>query len=186
MEETTTPSETPTLVNHAAKWGAITATISIVITLLIYIIDYTVMVQIKFMLISLALYLGITIYAGIEYRKSIGGFIDYGKAYLHGFIVFALSGLIGTFFQILLFKVIDSELSAKLVDAAVENTQAIMERFGAPADSMDEALDKARVDTEARFTLIGMLKGYMWSVIVSGVLALITGLVVRKRQPVDF
>lgn len=186
MEETTPSSEAPTLVNHALKWGAISATISIVITILLYIVDYTLMVQVKFALFSLLLYVGIAIYGGIDYRRSLGGYIDYGKAYLHGFLIFAVSGLIATIFQIVLYNVIDTDLPAKLVDAAVENTQAIMEKFGAPPDSMDEALEKARTDTQARFTIVGSLKGYFWAVVISAVLALITGLVVRKREPVEF
>jgi hypothetical protein len=184
MEEATTPND-PTLVNHSIKWAVISAAIGIVITLVLYVIDYTVMVQIKFALFSLVLYLGIVIYAGIDYRKSVGGFLDYGKAYLHGFLVLAIGGLISTFFQILLYFVIDPDLPAKLVDAAVENTQAIMEQFGAPASSMDEALDKARTDTEARFTILGLVKGYFWAILVFAVLSLITALVVRKRPPVE-
>jgi hypothetical protein len=183
MEETST---NPSLVNHAVKWGLISAAISIIVTLLLYAIDYTLMVQIKFALFSLVIYLGLVVYAGIEYRKLEGGYLDFGKAYLHGLIILALSGLVATIFQILLYTVIDPELPAKLVDASIENTRAMMENFGAPADSIDEAIEKAKTDTEARFTMFGLAKGYIWVVVVSAVLALITGLIVKKRQPVEF
>ena len=184
MEETS--SQNPSLINHAVKWGLISAAISIIITLLLYVVDYTLMVQLKFLFFSLAIYLGLVIYAGIDYRKSVGGYLDFGKAFLHGFIVFALSGLVSTIFSILLYTVIDPELPTKLVDASMENTRAMMENFGAPADSIDEALEKAKADTEKRFTVGGMAIGYIWAVAVSAILALITGLIVRKRQPVEF
>ncbi len=186
MEDTSTSPQGPSLINHAIKWGLISAAVSIIITLLLYVVDYTLMVQIKFALFSLVLYLGIVIYGGIEYRKSEGGYLDFGKAYLHGLIIFALSGLVGTIFNILLYTVIDPELPTKLVDASIENTRAMMEQFGAPADGMDEALEKVKTDTEARFTVVGLAKSYLWVVVVSAVLALITGLIVRKRQPVEF
>ena len=143
MEENTEP--TPTFMNHVIKWGLITAAVSIILTMLLYVIDYTIMVQVKFLFISLAIYLGITIYAGIDYRKSIGGFMPFGSAWKHGFLVLALSGLVGTLFSLVLYNVIDPELPEKLVDASIENTRAIMENFGAPEEAMDEALEKARV-----------------------------------------
>ena len=66
MEE----SKTQTLFNHAIRWALICAGISIVLTVLMYVIDYTLMVQLKVLFILLAIYLGIVIYAGIDYRKS--------------------------------------------------------------------------------------------------------------------
>jgi len=174
-----------TLVKHAIRWALICAATSIVLTILLYAIDYTLMVQLKFALTFLLIYLGITIYGGIDYRKSVGGFLSYGKAFQHGFFLLAISGLIATIFGLVLYHVIDTELPQKLTDAAVDNTRAMMESFGAPEDKMDEALEKARVDTAARFTVIGQLKGYIWIVVVSAVMALITSLFVRKNQPVE-
>jgi hypothetical protein len=44
------------------------------------------------------LFIGLTIYAGINYRNEIGGFLPYGKAFQHGFVLMAVSGLISTIF----------------------------------------------------------------------------------------
>ena len=42
----------------------------------------------------------------------------------------------------LLFQVIDPDLINVVIDASIENTEAMMERFGADPAAMDEALDK--------------------------------------------
>lgn len=181
MEENTEPATT--FKNHVIRWGMITAAVSIIITMLLYAIDYTIMVQVKFLLFNLVIFLGIVVYAGIEYRKSVGGFLTFGKAWQHGFFILALSGLVGSLFSLLLYNVVDPELPEKLVDASIENTRAIMERFNMPEDKMDEALDKARVDAADRFTIMGTLKGYFFIVIFSAIMALISGLIVRKKQP---
>jgi hypothetical protein len=181
MEENSTPA--PTLMQHAIRWGLITAAVSIILTMSLYVIDYTIMVQLKFLFFALAVYFGITIYAGIDYRKSIGGFLPYGKAFQHGFLILALSGLIASFFNILLYQVIDTELPQKLVDASIENTRAMMESFGAPEESMDEALEKARESTAEQFTIMGMAKGYIYIAIFSAIMALISAIFVRKNQP---
>lgn len=181
MEEAT--KQGTSFKNHVIRWGLITAAASIILTMLLYAIDYTLMVQLKFLFIFLAVYLGIAIYAGIDYRNSIGGFMGYGKAWQHGFFILALSGLVATLFSLLLYNVIDPELPQNLVDASMENTREMMVNFGAPEDTIDEALEKARVDTEERFTVKGTLMGYIYIAVFSAIMALISALFVRKNKP---
>jgi uncharacterized integral membrane protein len=173
----------PTLMQHAFRWAIITAAVSIIYTMLLYIVDYTLMVQLKFLFLALAVYFGITIYAGIDYRKSIGGFLPYGKAFQHGFIILAGSGMIASLFSLVLYFVIDPELPQKLVDASLENTRAMMESFGAPEESMDEAMEKAKESTAKQFTVGGIAMSYIWIACFSAIMALISSLFVRKNQP---
>lgn len=181
MEENSTPA--PTLMQHAIRWGMITAAVSIILTMSLYVIDYTLMVQFKFLLVALAIYLGIAIYAGIDYRKSIGGFLAYGKAWQHGFLILAVSGLIASVFNLLLYNVIDTELPQKLTDASIENTRAMMESFGTPEEAMDEALEQAKESTAKQFTVVGIALGYIYIAIFSAIMALISAVIVRKNKP---
>lgn len=183
MEDTSTPA--PTFMNHAIRWGAITAAVSVILTMLLYAVDYTLMVQLKILFIFLAIYFGIVIYAGLEYRKSIGGFMPYGKAFQHGYLIFIISGLIATIFSMLLYFVIDTELPQKLTDASIENTREMMEGFGAPEDAIDNALEQAKEATAEQFTVTGIALGYIRILVVSAVMALISALFVRKNQPVE-
>jgi hypothetical protein len=151
--------------------------------MVLYVIDYTIMIQLKFLLLSLAIYFGIVIYAGIDYRKSVGGFLTYGKAFQHGFFILVLSGFVATIFSLLLYFVIDPELPEKLTDASIENTRAIMEQFGAPEEAIEEGLEKARESTAERFTVAGMALGFVQIGVFSAIMALISALFVRKNQP---
>jgi hypothetical protein len=185
-EATPATATTPTLVQHGLRWGVIVGIISIIMTVVLYAIDYTLMVQFKFLLVSLAVYIGFAIYAGIEYRKSVGGYLSYGKAWMHTMVIFAVSGLISTLFAALMYAVIDTELPAKLTDAAVENAREMMAGFGMQeGQQMDEAIDKARKDTADRFTPWGQTKGYFILLITSAILALITSIFVKKNEPVE-
>ncbi|MCZ8023470.1 MAG: DUF4199 domain-containing protein [Cyclobacteriaceae bacterium] len=181
MENTTqTP---PSLFQHALKHAAILGVISIVLTLAAYAIDYTLLVSMSFAFLSFAVYLGYGIYAGIQYRKENGGYLAFGKAFQHGFITFAISALISTVFGLLLYTVIDSELPAKLTEASMENAAAMMEKFGAPEDAIEEALAKQKEDTEKRFTPVGMLTGYVFTLIGCAIFALISGAVAKRKEP---
>lgn len=181
MEENTT--QPTSLISHAAKWGAIFAGIGIVITMLLYVIDFTLMAGFTFILSMLVIGLAFVIYAGINYRNEIGGYIPFGKAYLHGFAVFAVSGIITTIFNILLYTVIDPDLAQNMTDAIISNTEATMEKWGAPAESIEPTIEKMREDTPKNFAPLGLLKGYFMGLIWYAILSLITGLVVKKNQP---
>lgn len=181
MEENATPSTT--LMNHALKWGGILAGISIVVVMLIYAIDYTMMAGFSFLGIMLVVGLVFVTYAGINYRNEIGGYIPFGKAFLHGFAVFAIGGIVTTLFNLLLYKVIDPSLAENLTEAIISNTESVMQRFGAPQESIDEAIDKMREDMPNNFSTFGLLKNYFTGLIWYAILSLITGLIVKKNQP---
>lgn len=180
MENQTTA---PTLINDTIKHGGILGIISIALTLVFYVIDYALLADWKVGLISFAIFIGYAIYAGIAYRKEIGGFIPFGKAFQHGFLIFAISALISTVFNMLLYTVIDPELPQKVVEVAMQNTEEMMAGFGMPEDKMEEALVKARKDTEERYTISGLAMGYVWILIFCAVFALITGAIVKKKEP---
>lgn len=179
-------NQQPTLFNHAIKHAVILGVISIALTLVAYAVDYTMLASMSFGFLSLAIYLGYGIYAGINYRKEVGGFLEFGKAFQHGLIVFAISALFSTLFSILLYTVVDPELPAKIAEETIENTRAMMEKFGAPEESMDEALAKAEEDTINRFTISGLAMGYVWALIGCVIFALISGAIAKKKQPEAF
>lgn len=185
MENTTSDQSNNSIFKHAIRSGAIMGGISIVITLLVYLVDYSVLVDWKYGLIMIAIFLGLVIYAGINYRTQIGGFISYGRAFQHGFITLAVGGFIGILFSILLYQVIDTEMPQKLTDASVEKTAAMMQSFGAPEDKTEEALDKMRDEMPARFGVLGQIKTYLFALIAYVVISAITSLIVRKNQPME-
>jgi len=170
---------------HTLRWGLILGAISVALTAIAYAVDYAIMVNWKYGLFSFAVFIGCAIFAGINYRSQEGGFLSFKSAFLHALIVFAVSGLLSTIFSILLYTVVDPQLPQKLVDVTITNTEEMMGKFGMPEDKMDEALEKARTDTAARFTTLGLIKGYFWIVVMSAVFSLIVGLIVRKRKPDD-
>jgi hypothetical protein len=181
MEETTTPQVS--LFQHAAKWGLIFGGASIALTAVAYAVDYTLLADWKFGIFIFLILLGATIYAGLNYRNQIGGFLTYGKAFQHGFILLAISGIISTLFTLLLYTVIDSELPAKLTDVTIENTQKMMEGFGMPEDKLDQAMEDAKERAKGQFSAFGLVKAYGFGLIFYAIISLITSIFVKKNQP---
>jgi hypothetical protein len=183
MEDNSTNTQAPTLFQHATKFGIIMGAVAIAITFVLYAIDYSMLADWKVGILILVAYIAVVIYAGINYRNEIGGFIPYGKAFQHGFIALAIAGLISVAGNIILYTVVDPELPEKLTEAAIEKTGEMLQGFGTPEDAIDEQMEKMREEMPANFGVVGLLKGYLWGLIFYAIVAAISGLVVRKNQP---
>lgn len=169
---------------HAIKHGAILGAITTVLTIIIYVVSIPLMGSLKYVLLVFGIYIGYVIYAGIDYRNSTGGFMMYSKAFIHGFVVLATAGLIGTLFGLLLFQVIDTELGTKITDAIISNTEETMRSFGAPEDQIESRLATMREEMPNNFSAMGQVKGFFTNLISYAVVVLLTSLVVRKSEPV--
>lgn len=181
MEQTQPNS--PSLFQHALRSGLLLGAVSVGLTFLLYVVDYSLLANWKLLLLIIAISLGALIYFGLDYRKSGTGFLTYGKAFQHGFITLAISGLMGIIFNIVLYTVIDPELPGRLTEVALENTEAMMRKFGAPEDQIETALEDARVSTQASYTVAGQLKSYLWVLIFYAIIAAITSAFVKKNEP---
>lgn len=175
----------PSLMQHTLKWGLISGAVSILLMVILYVVDYTLMVDWKLAIFVLVLGLGIVIYAGIDYRNSVGGYLAYGKAWQHGFLVFLFSALIYTVFNLLLHNVIDTELAGKLTDAGVEKQREMFEGFGMQEEQIEQALVESRKSLERQFTVVGSLTGLGFGAIIYAVLAAISAIFVRRNEPVE-
>ena len=169
--------------NHAIKSGLMVGVISIVVTLLLYLVDPTMLAAMWVGITIFVVILALVAYFGIQHRKEVGGYMAFGKAWVYSMQVFIVAGILGTVFNILLYNVIDPELPGIIADKAVENAESMMRNFGMPEDQMDEALDKAREDTINRTSVVGSLTGFLWGLIVYAILSLITGAIIKKKEP---
>jgi len=175
METATTPTQA------GIKAGVIVGLITTVLTFLVYFINYELMVSAWYGFGTLAIYVGLIIYFGIQYRREIGGFMAFGTAFQYAFIALVVMLVISTFGSILLFAVLDSGLGQRLAELTMENTLRMMDSFGAgelPSDQMDEM----RKGFEEAYTVPGMLKGAGFMLIFYAILALILGAIIKKKD----
>ena len=168
--------------NHAIKSGLMVGVISIVLTLLIYIVNPAFLVS-MWMLLFFLIFIALVSYFGIQHRNEIGGYMTFGKAWVYSMQLLVVAGIVGTIFNILLYNIIDPELPTMLADQSVENAESMMRNFGMPEDQMDEALEKTRTDTLDRMTVVGLIKSFAWGLIFYAILSLITGAIIKKKEP---
>ena len=177
--------EQPTLMQHAMKFGIIIGIASVALTVIMYVIDPLLLINWKFGLLLLLIIVGIVAWAGIKYRNEIGGFMSFGTAYKHGFVLFVVMGVISTLFSLLLHTVIDPDLKNVLIEGSIAQTEAMMEGFGADAASIDQAIEEGRENIEQQFEVAGIIKGFGWSLLIYLVVSLITGAIAKKSESID-
>ena len=169
--------------NHAIKSGVILGVINIIIILLMYLIDPTLLASLWALVIVVVAFIALVSYFGINNRYEKGGFLSFGKSWIYSIQVMIIAGILGTIFRILLITVIDPELPEIIVEATVANQEAILNRFGVPEEQMEEGLEKAREAAEEQNTPQGMAKGFITVLFIYAVLSLITGAIIKKNEP---
>ncbi|RPA66762.1 DUF4199 domain-containing protein [Cyclobacteriaceae bacterium YHN15] len=167
--------------------GMILGILSVVITFIVYFISPPTLVSGLFGIAMLVVFFGLLIYFGIQYRNSVGGFLEFGGAFQYAFIALLVAGIITQIGSALLYNVIDPALPSVLAEQTIENTMAMMEKFGAADAISSEQLDKMREDAEANYTITGQFKALGIAAIIYAVIALILGAILKKRdKSLDF
>lgn len=157
--------------------------IHIVLFLVIYVAFPSKLTGFSYLFIILALNLGYTIYQGIQWRKSVGGYLDYGTAFKYAFIVLLFNGIINTIFTVV-FLLIDPAFPDQMAQSQLDTSLYWAGKLGAPEDALEQMKDKYNPeDVTKRFTPLGMLTGFGIAILFYGLGALIIALFVRKREP---
>lgn len=162
--------------------GVILGVVSLLITFVTYFIEPSAIVAGTNQFIQFGLALAILIYLGIQYRKSIGGFMEFGPAFNFSFIALLVSIFLGTLGLQLLYNVIDPSLPEVLIEAQLESVVSMTERFAGEGALTSAQLDEMRQGIESGYTLTGQLKAVGIASIVYAILALIVGAIIKKRD----
>ena len=167
------------------KAGLIVSGVSILLTMIVYIVDLELMVSGWFGFFAFALSMGLVIYTGISYRNAIGGYISYKNSLIFTFLVLLISYVVGSIFNLLLYNVIDPSLPEVMKELTIENTVPMLESFGTPQEAIDEAIIGIEKGIDEGATISGVLKNSPIGIIVILIFALIASIFVKKNEPVS-
>ena len=175
-------------INYNEEWlkgGLILAGVSILLTMLTYVIDVSLMVEWWFGIVSILISMGLLIYLGINYRNDIGGILSYGDAFKFSFLVFFVSYVVGIIFQIALYTVIDPELPETMKQLTVEKTVEMMEGFGLSDEALDAAIIGVEDGIDEATTPMGMIKSSPWGILFLLLFSAIAAIFIKRNPPVS-
>jgi hypothetical protein len=162
------------------KYGLIAGIIMIVIILVIYFIDMTKLAGFLPLIIYVPL-IFLMIWGGVTIRREKGSFSGFGDAFLTIFIISVTATMLFDTFGYVLYKVIDPELPNVIKAKAIENTSAMMEKFGATDDKIDEAIKRVK-DQDYTPTIKYQAMRYAFSIFMGAVFSLIIGAFVNRSD----
>ena len=171
---------------HALKWGLIFGLINIAAYLLMFLINKNMLVSMWFGSTTFIVNLALLIFSITSQRKELGGFISFNQAFIICFVVFIGGALIQNIFSYFLYNFIDPGLAEFIKQKAIETTSSMMEKFGAPQESIDKSIDDMQNEnfsqTPARISL-----QFFYSIIYGGFISLILAAIFKKNpKVVDF
>ena len=172
--------------SEALKLGLILGLFSIIVVVLVYIIDVTILIDWKVNVSSLVISLGIISYMGRKFRdEEEGGFMSFKESFFYSYVIFFVSSILSASFMVLLYEVIDPEVPKILADASIENTEKMLRSLGTAEDKIDEAVEQLEVQMVENLSAKGVMKMSYLYFITSAFFSLITGLIIKKNEP-DF
>ncbi|HMQ62375.1 MAG TPA: DUF4199 domain-containing protein, partial [Flavilitoribacter sp.] len=106
--------------------------------------------------------------------KDLGGYINFGKAFLTGFVALLISGVIGIIFSYIYMNFIEPDYAQNVMRESME----MMEDFGVQMDDaqMEEAMQRGGNPG----SIMSMLFGFLGSAFFSAIISLIVGAVMKK------
>ena len=176
--------ESKSMQSSVIKYSLIIALISIILSVLVYVVDESILTKWWYGLLSLLIAFGLYLYAGFGYRKEVGGFLEFKKAFLFIFLVAIVAGLVNLGWSLVQFNVIDTELGSRLQRQVIENTENMMESFGAPEEQIEEQIEK--LEAEDMFATGKLLQqGLIFTVVGGAIFGLIIGAIIKKKKEAE-
>lgn len=167
------------------KGGLIIAGVSILFTMVTYIVNVELMVEWWYGLLAIVISMGLVIYIGISFRNATGGYMSYKESLKFTFLAFTVSYIVGAMFNILLYNVIDPTLPEVMKELTVQNTVTMMESFGTPQEAIDASIPEIEKSIEENTSPIGIIKATPWGLLFVFILAAISSIFVKKNEPVS-
>lgn len=165
---------------NGITFGVITGIVSILITASIYVINLELFTSMWVGLISIAIYLGISIYLLSKTKKELNNIFPFKEAFTTYFISAVIGILISVAFNIILFNFIDPAAKDTIKELTIKYMASTMQKFGAPSASINEAIKG--MEGQDQFSIFNLLKGSVFNILFSAIFGLILAAIFKSKS----
>lgn len=130
-------------------------------------------------LVGFVIVVGLLVACGVGLRKKNGGYLEVKEAFKVLFLAVLIYEMCYSVFSFIYLKYVDPNFFMAFRD----NMVALMKQSGQPQAKIDEISKGVDVNAGRDMNIFDMLKGYLVGISVSGIIALITSLALRKKSP---
>lgn len=180
MEENVTNSS---WFQDALKKGVVLGVIHCIIFLIIYMVMPSKLTGFSYLFLIMILNIGYSVYYGNQWRTQLGGFMEFGYAFKHAFMLLLFNGIVGLVFN-LIFVTIEPSYPELMSQGQLDTSVYWAGMLGAPEATLSEMREKFDFDDMAKnYSYLGMLKGFGVLLICYALGASLIALFTRKIKP---
>jgi hypothetical protein len=165
---------------NGITFGVILGLFSLLITTTIYVIDLKLFTSWWVGLVSMAVAIIIGISVEIKTKKQLNGVFPFKDAFTVYFLTALIGSLISTIFNYLLFNIVDPGAKETLKEITIKYTSEMMEKFGAQADQINEAVQKV-AETD-NYSIGNLLFGLAIALVFQAIFGLILAAIFKSKS----
>lgn len=170
------------LKSSAANYGLYLALILSSFTIIGYAVYLDLFTKWWFGIGQMILVIIIGIMSAMKARKILGGFISFKEAFTAFFITVAIGVSIPALIGLIIFNFVDPEAAALLQERIIETQLEMMQNFGAPQETIDEAMRQAE-EQGSFFSVGNSLKSVAYQLVGFSIVGLLVAAVVKRNDP---
>ncbi|MAU77235.1 MAG: hypothetical protein CL831_10300 [Crocinitomicaceae bacterium] len=163
--------------------GGMAALISVILSLVAYILSVELLIGWQLGLAQSVLIITTMIIVGRAIRRDEGGFISYWRVFQHIMLSLLCILCASSLFNFVLFNVINPELVDVVVDLSLEKVEEMMISFGLEGDLLQETMIETQKEIRNGYTLVGSVKGVVFSSMFGAIIALIVSATQYRIDP---
>lgn len=164
----------------ATSYGIYLGIALILITVIIYAFDISLMAEWYLMVINLILILVLGTMAVKKAKDAYSGLFSFKEAFSSYFLTILLGLFLATIFSLLLFNVIDPEAAEILKELTMEKQAAMFEKFGMTEAQINEAM--VEMQKQDTFSLKNIGISFASQLVFFSIIGLIIALIFREKD----
>ena len=180
MEQTTQPSTPVRKTNVLLQYGAMSAGVSLLIFVILY-IGGTDFFKSPVAFLSYCVPIVFSVLACIKAKRENGGYLAFKEALKISFGIFVVTTLASTLVGFVLFNYVDPSFADAMKQMTLEQTQKFMAKFNVPQDQIDKTIN-GMINLNL-YSFGNMMKGFLQGCIVWFIVSLIIAAIVKKSKP---
>lgn len=161
----------PSSTNVTVKWAVFYVITSIIITYIIQLLNMQPTSPIKYL--GYIPFIAFLLLAQKEYREKLGGFINFGDAFMTGFLYAVFGGVMLAIFIYIYLGI----LSPQVLDQSIETQRQVLVDKGMSSDQIDQSLEIAK-----KYGAIIGAVGTLFAIPIFGAIVALIGAAIFKKE----
>lgn len=169
--------------SNSINYGLYLGGLLSLLTVLVYAVNLDLMTNTWY---GISLLILIVVFGIISIAKGKGiqeGFISFKQSFTAYFLTVLIGLVISTIVSYIIFNIVDPDAAIILKEKTIEATISFMEGFGAPAETIAEAVEK--IENDNQFSISNIMMSLAMQMVMFSIVGLIVAAIMKKNPETE-